>query len=547
MVGMRTGPSVWQQVGLVAELRWRLLRNHLRSERAQLELIGTLLIAGLGALVALGGLLGFAAGSYAAVRKGLPQLLTLLLWGIFLTWQLMPLMLAAFASGPSVRGLLVLPLRFHTFFLLHLAHGVFDPVAITALAWLAGVLVGVGLAAPRWLAATALLLLGFALFSLLLNRLLYLWLERLLARRRTREALFLAFILAMFGLQFVGLAADRWEKNAAPLLQQVYEGTQILPPGLVGAAVVDRASPGTWPVALALLGAYAAGCAWFLRRRLLAQYRGEDLGETTAPRPAPPAKGKAVGELVWELPGVSHPVATVFSKEVRYLLRNGVGLLNLFVPLIFLVFLTLATTSKGGAGFLSRGPDVLFPMAVGYAVLVLAPIGYNSFAFDGRGIQFFLVAPIRFRDVLLGKNLLLGMIWAVEFVVIWLWIGWYAGRPRAGLTLVTLAALAFVMLVHFSVGNYMSLTYPRRFDFGKFRQHQSGMTALVLMATQLVVLGICTLIFLVAFRPTSLWLAGMVFVVLTALGGWLYGWSLENSSRLAERKREVLTSELCKG
>ncbi|MCL6480162.1 MAG: hypothetical protein K6U02_00405 [Firmicutes bacterium] len=544
---MRTGPSVWQQVGLVAELRWRLLRNSLRSERAQLELMGTLLIAGLGALVVLGGLLGFAAVSYAAVRRGSPQPLTILLWSIFLVWQLLPLVLAAFASGISFRGLLVLPLRFHTFFLLHLAHGVLDPAGITALAWLAGVLVGVGLAAPQGLAATALLLLGFALFSLLLNRLLYLWLERLLTRRRTREALFLAFILAMFGLQFVGLAAERWGRSAAPLLQQVSEWMQILPPGLVGTAVVDRGSPGTLLGALALLGAYAAGCGWFLRRRLLAQYRGEDVGETTAPRPAPPAKGKAVGELVWELPGVSPPVAAVFSKEVRYLWRNGVALLNLFVPLAFLVFLTMATTPNEGSGFLNRGPDVLFPMAVGYAVLVLAPIGYNSFAFDGRGIQFFLVAPVRFREVLLGKNLLLGLIWAVEIVVLWLWIGGYAGWPRPGLTLVTLAALAFVLLVHFSVGNYMSLAYPRRFDFGKFRQHQSGMTALVLMVTQLVVLGICTLIFLVAFRSMTVWLAGVVFVVLAALGGWLYGWSLEYSSRLAERMREVLTSELGKG
>lgn len=546
MAGMRAGSGVWQQVCLVAELRWRLLRNSLRSPRAQLELVGTLLVTGLGGLAALGGALGFAVGSYAAIRQGSPQLLTVLLWAIFLAWQLLPVMLAALATGIGLRGLLVLPLRFRTFFLLHLASGIFDPAGIIALVWLGGVLVGVGLAAPQRLAANALLLLGFALFALLLNRLLYLWLERLLARRRTREALTLVFILTMFGLQLVGLAAERWGKTIAPLLQQVYDRTLILPPGLVGAAVAGGGSIGAWLGALLWLGAYVVGCGWLLRRRLLAQYRGEDWSETATLQSAQ-AASEAAGKLIWELPGVSPQVAAVFAKEVRYLLRNGVQLLNLLAPLFFLVFLTFALTPKGETGFWSRGPDVLFPMAVGYVVLVLAPIVYNSFAFDGRGIQFFLIAPIRFRTVLLGKNLLQGMIWAAEFFVVWLWIGWHVGPPRAALTLVTLVAMAFVTLVNFSIGNYMSVTYPRRFDFGNFRQRQSGMTILVILAVQLVVLGICIPVFFLAFRPQTLWLASTIFVILAVLSFGLYRWSLEHGSRLAERKHEVLTDELCRG
>jgi ABC-2 type transport system permease protein len=302
---MRAGSGVWQQVWLVAGLRWRLLRNSLRSPRKQLELIGTLLVTGLGGLVALGGALGFAAGSYAAVRRGSPQLLTVLLWAIFLAWQLLPVLIAAFASGTSLRGLLVLPLRFRAFFLLHLAYGIFDPAGIIALVWLGGVLVGVGLAAPQGLAANALLLLGFALCTLLLNRLLYLWLERLLARRRTREALFLIFVLTMFGLQFVGLAAERWGKNLAPLLQQVYDWTQILPPGLVGAVVAGGGSTGAWLGALLGLCGYGVGCGWLLRRRLLAQYRGEDLSETATVHSAQAVEEKASSGSCPEFPNRS--------------------------------------------------------------------------------------------------------------------------------------------------------------------------------------------------------------------------------------------------
>jgi len=29
---------------------------------------------------------------------------------------------------------------------------------------------------------------------------------------------------------------------------------------------------------------------------------------------------------------------------------------------------------------------------------------YNSFAYEGRGIKLYFTAPLRFRDVFLGKN-----------------------------------------------------------------------------------------------------------------------------------------------
>ncbi len=547
MAGVTTTPGPWQQVGLVAGLRWRLLRNSLRSERAQLELTGTFLVVGLGAVMALGGAVGFAAGAFSAVRRNSPQIFVLLLWVVLLVWQLLPLMIAAFSAGAGMRGLLYLPFRFRAFFLLNLFYGLSDPAAILGVVWLVAAAAGVAMADLALLPWTALLLLVFGALCLFLNRVIYLWLERLLARRRTREILFVVFILAMLSLQFVGVAAERWGKTAAPYLQTIYEWAWILPPGLVGMSVFGARGFGLQLAAALLLALYAAAFGLLLRRRLLAQYRGEDLGETLAPQQAQAARREPAGELEWELPGVSHQVAAIFYKEVRYLLRNSALLMNLFVPLLIFVFIAFAQTAGEKSQLLSRAPkELLFPAAIGYAMLVLTQSGHNSFAFDGRGIQFFLVAPLRFREVLLGKNLVLGMLIAVEFAAIWVFLAFLVAVPGPAVTLTTLAAAVFIGLVNFSVGNYLSLAHPRRFDFGKFRQRQSGMTVLVALAVQLFTLGLCGSIFAAAYFLKMMWLAALVLILLAAAAFGLYRWSLERCSQLAGSKREVLTAELCK-
>lgn len=547
MAGVAAAPGVWQQVWLVAGLRWRLLRNSLRSQRAQLELIGNFLVVGLGGLLAVGGAVGFAAGAFLAVNRNTPQTLVLLLWAVLLVWQLLPLLLAAFSSGAGMRGLLHLPFRFRAFFLLHLFYGLFDPAAMLSLAWLAGIAAGVTLAKPVLLPWTLLLLAVFAAFCLFLNRVIYLWLERLLARRRTREILFVVFILAMLSLQFLGPAMERWGKAVAPYWQAIYEWTWLLPPGLAGESLFGVRGVAMQAAAAAGLALYAAAFGLLLRRRLLAQYRGEDLGETMAPEQLQPVKREAASELAWELPGLSRPVAAVFRKEVRYLQRNSVLLLNLLAPLLILAFLAFAQTAGRNSQFLSRAPiEILFPAAIGYALLVLTQTSYNSFAFEGRGIQFYLLAPVRFREVLLGKNLLQAILIAAEFAVIWVVVAVLAAPPGPALTLATLVAAAFVVLVNFSVGNYMSLAYPRRFDFGKFRQRQSGMTVLVTLAVQLFTMGLSGLIFAGTYFLKKIWLAVLAFLLLAAAAYALYHWSLGHCSQLAERKREVLTAELCR-
>ena len=92
-------------------------------------------------LLGLGVLLGL--GSWYAIRYGKPPLLSGELWLVFLVWLLFPLVISGFGAEADPVSLLRFPLRYSTFVLLALAHGVFDPVAAACLYWLAAMLLGI--------------------------------------------------------------------------------------------------------------------------------------------------------------------------------------------------------------------------------------------------------------------------------------------------------------------------------------------------------------------------------------------------------------------
>src|SRR5208337_3146370 len=104
--------------------------------------------------------------------------------------------------------------------------------------------------------------------------------------------------------------------------------------------------------------------------------------------------------LGWNLPGFTTPVAAVFEKEMRYLLRSGPMLLTLIMPIfVLIIFRFGAMNAARQSGFpFARTPDMAFPAAAGYTLLILTNLVYNSFGGDAGGIQFFYASPVRFRE-----------------------------------------------------------------------------------------------------------------------------------------------------
>jgi hypothetical protein len=114
-------------------------------------------------------------------------------------------------------------------------------------------------------------------------------------------------------------------------------------------------------------------------------------------------------------------VAACLIKEIRYLLRSGPKLYVLIMP-VFIVFLFSMRTSgmnyAGGHHNRSEGHALSYGCA--YTQLIFVGLIYNSLGGDGAGVQFYFIAPMRMRDVMLAKNLLTFGIFAIEAILIYI-------------------------------------------------------------------------------------------------------------------------------
>jgi ABC-2 type transport system permease protein len=545
--------SFGEQVAIIAGLRWQVFRNSLRTTSARLDLLAFLMATVLGSLFVVGVGIGLGFACYFLVVEGHLELLALPMLAVFLFWQFLPLLLATSTTSFDFRSLLRFPLRYSVFFLLSLAYALFDPAALGSLLWLACIAAGIAWAQLDLLPWTLLVLAVYAGMNLILSRMVFSWLERLMARRRTREALAAIFLLCLLSFQLVSAFGSRWQRRLKPHARAALAALQPFPPGLAGRALAAGAE-GNAPAALVstgLLGAYALAFGHLLHRRLRAQYRGEDLGESPAATASPAAASAASFSSASSasfgssfLPG---PVAAVFDKELRYLYRNSMTALNLVLPLLLIILFSFTWSGpRRGAGLITRSPELAFPGAVAYMFLILAPFAHNSFAFDGRGIQLLLAAPVPFRAVLLGKNLLFGLIVAVETAVVWLMVSILFRPPGAWMALATIAGVLFALLIHFMVGNWLSLAFPRRFEFAQYRRRASGVSVLVGLLLQIALMGFFAIVFVLARGFRRAWLLPLILFILSAIALAAYRVTLERFTRFAAEKREVLTTQLCK-
>ena len=548
--------SLAAQVLLIARLRWTIFRTRLRQRNAAIELIGLLITGLFSALFILGTGTGIAVGAYFIAAKNRLDLLSFLFWGIFLAWHLFPVMMSSFTVQFDFRSLLRFPLSLPAFYILSVAYGLADPAALGSLFWCLCLLGGVGFARPELLPAATLVVAVFAAMNVVLDRMIGVWLERLLAQRRTREALVALFILAMVGLQFSGMIGERWGPRLFSRGQAVLPYLRGLPPSLAGTALeaAAKSHPAILFASTAGLAGYGVLFGYFLWRRLRAQYRGEELSESRAPgktvsvakRPAE-AAGTPSAIAAW-LPG---PVAAMAEKELRYLVRNSITLMNLFVPPLVSVFLAYQL------GHLSRmaarsapapaPSQFLFPGLIGYILLLVTAPAYNCFAYDGRGIQTYLVVPVRFKEILLGKNLATGLVLAFEALLTGTLLSFLIGLPPFAVLMATLSGVVFATLIQLTVGNLTSLYYPRRLEFGQLRnQRASGITVLVLLGMQFALILVISGVFLLTRWLAGLWATFALFLVLSAGAAGIYGVILEKCSAIAVAQREVLSEKLCR-
>jgi len=508
------------------------------------------------AIGGLGGAFGMGIAAYFAISAGKPEMIAFPLWFVFIFWQVFPVMATAFANNPDSSDLLRFPLSYGSYFLVRMAYGMFDPATALGSFWLFGLLIGVGFAKPELLPWVALVLLAFAAFNVLLMQMIFAWVERWLAQRRTREIMGILFVLLMLSFQLIGPIIRHFGRRSGPGTHESFQQfigilapvQGMLPPGLaadaIAQAVFSRFMTGF--SSLALLCAFVLVTAYFLHVRLLAQYRGENLSEVAAASVVPIDRSLRVG---WNLPGFSAPVAAVFEKEIRYLLRSGPMLISLIAPLFVLfVFRFGAMNSVRHSGvFLSRAPDMAFPAAVGYTLLMLTNLAYNNFGGDAGGIQFFYASPVRFREIVLAKNLTHAGILILEVIFAWVAVSFLYGRPALDVTIAALAGLLFAAPINFSAGNLLSLYAPKKLDYSSFgRQRASQTTVLISLGVQVFVVGVGVAAFWIARLYSNFWIATLILLVLSAISLSAYAMILNRVDGLALQRRETLVAELCR-
>lgn len=544
--------SVSNQLKAIAQLRWQMFANGLRSRRGKTEFASRMIVSSVFALGGLGGFLVASFFSYLLVSQGKPEYLAIILWPIFLFWQFFPVTATAFTNNPDSSELLRFPLSYRSYFLVRMAFGFFDPASAIGSVGLIGVLLGVTIAQLAAFPWTLIVLVTFGLFNLLLMQMVFAWLERWLAQRRTREIFGVVFILLMLSLQLIGPIVEHVNKGSHPEFHRAVKiGARVqavLPPGLASDAIaqVMHAQAVVGLSSFIFLAALGLAVGYLLHLRIRAQFAGENLSETAA-RSAAPEKTQ-VPRLGWAVPGLSQTVAAVFEKEMLYLARSGPMLLTLIMPVfMLLVFRMGPLNPMHHPGGLSRTPDMAFPAAAAYAILVLTNVVYNSFGADSGGIQLFYASPVHFRQVILGKNLTHAAIVVLNTVLAWIAVTYLYGAPHLAVTIATIAGLLFAAPLNFTAGNLLSFYSPKKRDFSAFgRQNATQTTVLASFGMQVVIVGCGAAVFAIARFYHDLWIAAALFLILAAISIPIYLGVLHRLDHIALQRRETLLAELCR-
>ena len=159
--------------------------------------------------------------------------------------------------------------------------------------------------------------------------------------------------------------------------------------------------------------------------------------------------------------------------------------------------------------------------------------------------QCFERQKMRFRQILLAKNLAHTCVLALETILVWLAVCLVFRPPSLGVTLATLSGIFFALLVNLSVGNTLSISSPKKIDYSTFgRQHASNTTVFTSFGVQIAIFGLGALVLLTARHYGKFWLATLLFLALSAVALAVYVMVMSHADQLALDRRETLISEL---
>ena len=560
------------QLLAVAWLRWRIFVNGMFRKRPKgkrqiaglvFGILLRLIVWPMLALIVVGpvAISGFLA--WMAISEGHPKSLASLLLGIALLWQFVSingLSIAAAMQSFDPASLVRFPLRFGRYFVLRSLLGLMTPSTIVGCLALLAAAVGIGVANAS-LALPALVVMAvYALMNIYLTRMIGAWMERWLANRRFREIFSMLMALFAVSIQFMNLqrtpmrgpgVRSSWLIN---ILHSSGSYLYWLPSGFAAQAILLVKHPlAALAQFLGLLAStvlFAAVFAIRLHKQFLGEYLDEGVSRRVQAPSAPRAKAPVPQSAALSAPaasgGIFSPtVAACLRKEWLILTSNGTQLIGLLTPLIFVVIFSM---NRAFSAFSSK---YFLPSAIAYVLIAALSSLYNIFGADGRGVQLYLLAPIRMLDVVLAKNLmslalivtLVGLAWTIICVL--------ARAPiPVSLQISTAFWTVFVVAMNLVIGTLRSIQAPRHFVPGQARMQRATPTnrtsALLVLA---VLFGSMLLQIPVAIASSYFrapWLGAWIFGPFAIAAIFGYALMLRHAERIILAARDVFAEELCK-
>lgn len=554
-------------------LKWTLFRNAMRSRKAVLSrvasILGTLaaLLFALFIAIVLGIVIYkmLSPNEAASVMAQLPpdhplaaemreflqsgfKVLFLIFAILYLMWATVPLSLGGGSQFTPGRMLLY-PVSLKKLFAIDFLSEFTNIASIFALPIILSVTLGAGLALGRVLLTLPVALLAIAC-GISIAKWLSTSLSALMQKRRTRGETLLALIGVVVGLggAFIGEFAQYMTRHAG-----AFKGLRWTPPGAAATALTEGLGTGGGPAyMLALLTLVAYTLIFVFVTYLIA--RRAALGAGGAKRASVKARTRGRTEIQtgWQLPFLSPQISAVVEKELRYAMRNAQLRMMALMPLV-LIGVRLARGSRMGGRSIVRPETVasvnsfaayteglLVTGGVLYVFLILSSLACNLFAYEGGGMRSYILSPVERRKILLGKNLAITSL-ALTFCTVLLAANQLFFRD---LTLQSLGFAALSFLVFASsfalIGNWLSMRFPKRLQFGK-RMNASGVTGFLLIPILLAMMVPPVGAILLGYYAQSFTLKYVTLALFAATSIALYFLLIAGQGRaLARHEQEIL-------
>jgi hypothetical protein len=484
-------------------LKWTLLRNSMRSSRAVVNKLASIIGMSLALILALGVALGLGIVSYVLSRPNaladlfrqtaaqqnpaaasVEFIFFSILAFLYLMWATVPLSLGSSKQFDAGR-LLMYPISLRKLFAVDFLSEITTLQSVFAIPAILAMSIGAGLGSSN-LATALIAVIPAMLFGIALSKWLSTTVGSLVRRKRARGETILALIGAVAGL------AGALAGQIAPILFRHAESFRSLrwtPPGAAAFLIVGSGARdlGTYLLLFLTLTTYAiiliTGTFWIARRAALGLGGEKKQANFNANTNLP-------AYTSWQLPLLPDRLSAVVEKELRYAMRNAQLRMMAIMPLI-LIFIRLLNSRRFGSGmkagsnaatngFLAYGSGLLTTGGVLYVFLILAGLSCNLFAFEEGGMRTLILSPINRREILIGKNIAVMTI-ALAFSTMLLIINGLVFRDLTPTTLlfVGLSFIAFAAIMSI-IGNWVSIRFPKRMKFGK-RLNVSGVAGLLMI------------------------------------------------------------------